>query len=336
MKAPVLRVAFPASYGELIQGRTEGGPFLTSYAINRYNLFCFSFKPASISGPSGAYRVTRFSQASRPSWFFQSSRASHAAPLIPRPLEAKAQHLLTLVRDHLGEGCLAWDRLVIARERALPTEKGLGSSTADLAAIAYGVYALAGRTLLPEILARLATTVEPTDSLVYPALTLMNPMTGQSLAHFKQTRYDAVVGLELADRVNTVALHREIDKYPWDQGAHKTLYQQTLAAFGAGSLDRVLALAGESARLNQAVLTKPHLEVFLSLQAIDGVVGVNVSHSGSVVGIIYRRGKVSREALIRRIRHIDASGLYRIYDYQMVAARPVLTWVRGAGSPGSA
>lgn len=293
MKANTIKVSFPASFGELVQGVYNGKPFLCSYAVN-----CYS-----------TVTITRQDY---------DQRNSMTLPL-------KSQILLNKLRERLQLSQQEWRGLHIKLENSIPCEKGMGSSTADLAAIMYGVCAFFGVRCQPDEVAKLACGIEPTDSLIYPSLTLMDSTSGNVLKHFPQKHFYSLVGLELPHKVNTLALHQQLRQHVWNEKQQRELYELTCAAFVSQSMDLVFEAAELSARMNQMILKKPHLEELMELKSVRGVKGLNVSHTGSVVGIVYDDTKIKAETMIKLIKSIDSTSLYKINRYNMIPSSPMIT-----------
>jgi L-threonine kinase len=57
-----------------------------------------------------------------------------------------------------------------------------------------------------------------------------------------------------------------------------------------------------SALANQRILPKSHLEAIIDHVLVRGAYGVNVAHSGTVVGILLPPGREADEQLIRGLR----------------------------------
>ena len=280
-----VKVGFPASCGELLQGMYQSKMFLSSYAINLYSTVTLEHC---------------------------QEKQTHA--LLP-----KSKKLVELALASLNRTVDDLSYVRISVENPIPFEKGMGSSTADLTALLYAIYTYFGEEGNPAQFAQLATAIEPTDSLIYPDLTLMNPDSGERIWSMPASN-DSIVCLELAQGLNTIEYRKFLAKF--QDSRYEGLYYETLACFKRKAWDDVLALAQYSAQINQKYNPKPYFEDLLHLQSLQGIKGMNVSHTGSVIGLIYDQEKISFSEIKARVQQIDVMSTYQIHAYHMVSSAP--------------
>jgi len=290
MKNKVVKVVFPASCGELVQGNIGNVRFLCSYAID-----CYSY-------------VTVQTKSSRNS----------------TELGDKSKKLVSIFKEMHGTKKDEWDKIKILVDNRIPYEKGMGSSTADLAGLAIALFEYFEVEWNPDIIAKLLTQVEATDSLVYPSLTLMNPDNGERLQCFNQDKYYSVACLIPDEAVNTEVLLSAYFNREWDTEAYADLLSETIQAFKTRSIENLIVLAEQSARLNDVILPKLFLEQLLLLKEKDGVKGLNVSHTGTVIGMIYDEGIITQEEVVSLIRTVDSNAYYKIEHHWMVPSIPII------------
>lgn len=245
--------ALPATCGELVQGTFEGVPCLVSCPIDFYSLARIHLRPGTgWEMPDGA---------------------------------AKAVTALQAGLNYLG--IVGWGGQ-LGLVSAVPRGRGYGSSTADIGATLYALGQAVGRDMAPMDVARLAVSVEPSDSSIFPGLTLFDHRAGSFYELLGPAPALAVVVIDPGGEVDTLAFNR-IDHRP----ALRRLAAQHRAAFsllrdGLKSEDwlAVGQAATLSARLHQAILPNPLLERVLVLaQEIDAL-GICRAHSGTLLGLL--------------------------------------------------
>ncbi|NLC76470.1 MAG: GHMP kinase [Clostridia bacterium] len=175
------------------------------------------------------------------------------------------------------------------RESLLPPGKGMGSSTADIAAAVLAVCRLAGQELSPREIAELALAVEPSDGIMFPGLVLFDHREGK---WFEELGEAPAINILIADPggvVDTVTFNRDDylakmnrKKEPQVKEALR-LVKEGLAS---GDLHKIGRGATESALANQELLPKPDLPQMLRWAEEVKALGVNVAHSGTVMGIL--------------------------------------------------
>lgn len=216
------------------------------------------------------------------------------------PVRAPADRLKTARAVEITLKYLGMDRLgaTVTVSSELPVGKGMASSTADVAAAIAATGLALGVTLTPEQVARLAVQVEPSDGTMFPGIALFNHLraaVGEPLG--KPPPLRALV-LDFGGTVDTVEFNR------LDRAA--LLRELSPAAERAAELVRLglaegdPALIGQAATLSaiahQRVLFKPQLPAALDFARQVGAVGVNVAHSGAVIGVLLDGVQAAREA----------------------------------------
>ena len=183
----------------------------------------------------------------------------------------------------------------------IPRAKGLGSSTADVAGTIAACALAAGRPLPPEVIARLALSVEPTDGSIFPGIVLFDHRHGADFEWLGNAPAMSVVIVDSGGEVDTVAFNRV------DRGAVlrslEPEHAEALALARRGLAKGDPALIGRAATLsaiaNQRVLPKPGLPAVLEAARELGAAGVCVGHSGTVIGVLLDSRTHNAEAVRR-------------------------------------
>ena len=204
----------------------------------------------------------------------------------------------TLIR--LGHGQLS-GKLTI--NSPIPRSKGMGSSSADVTATIAATALALGEELTPETMARIALSVEPSDGVMFPGIALFDHREGRIIQVLGPPPPMEIVALDFGGTVDTVEFHAVDRRSKW-----KSIQAEVDEALGlvkTGIQEQDPGLIGRgasiSSRASQAVLFKPQLSEVLDFAESVGAAGVNVGHSGTVIGILLdakrRRGKsVYRQA----------------------------------------
>jgi L-threonine kinase len=245
-------VRAPATCGELVQGTRDGVSFHVTCPIDLYSTVTVEL----LDQPGVEYP--------------------------PDSPKAGAGADVTLQRLGAEVGARVFVRSPI------PRGKGLGSSTADVAgAIAACALAL-GRPLLPEEIAGLALSVEPTDGSLFPGIVLFDHRRGATYEWLGEAPPMSVVMLDGGGEIDTVAFNR-VDRASLLRSLEAE-HAEALALVRRGLATGDPALVGQGATLsalaNQRVLPKPELPRVLDAARNIGAAGVCVGHSGTVIGVL--------------------------------------------------
>lgn len=194
----------------------------------------------------------------------------------------------------------------LSLDSILPRGKGMASSTADVAAGIAATATAVGCRLEPEQIARLALGVEPSDGIMFPGISVFDHREGRIARPLGEPPPMRVLALDFGGVVDTL----EFNSVARD----KTLKSQEPRMAEAVSLIEAGLLRGNplfigkgatiSAIANQEVSFNPYLDDVMAFSAEVGGFGVNVAHSGTVVGILMpdRSSLVARAAAQARKR----------------------------------
>lgn len=176
-------------------------------------------------------------------------------------------------------------------QSTIPIAKGMASSTADIAATAVATAYHLGHHLDEPTLAQLCVSLEPTDSTVFRKLTLFDHNDASTqIACEAQPQLDLLV-LESPETLRTADYHR-IPRHSGLQAsapALKRAWEKVQEACISQNPYRMGEAATLSAIASQLLLPKPDFDSLLALVEECDLYGVNVAHSGSVVGLMLDR-----------------------------------------------
>ncbi len=275
----------PASCGELIQGWIDGSEKLVSCPVDWFS---------TIEVVQG------------------NARLSHERPLMRRALE--------LALDSLHIPLTESQDLVIHSDSSIPLAKGMASSTADIAATIAATYRHYACGLTEQKLAALCTRLEPTDSTLFSALTLFDHNQGTIYEQFGQLNNLNVLILESPVRLPTAAYHR-LDRQP-QLLASSPVLNRAARQLAQSVTTQNMTLAGQAATASaiesQRILIKPCFQDLLQLVEKHDLYGLNVAHSGTVVGLLHHTARHDIDSVIADIRHSPVNDIYPVLHHRRI------------------
>jgi L-threonine kinase len=245
----------PGTCGELAQGRLDGIDVMVTCPIDLG-------ATATVDVEKGTGRVLAPADA-------------------PKARRAVEMTLAALKRPDLDA--------VLRLETLLPRSKGMASSTADVVAAIAATSAALGTTLSPRRKADLALAIEPSDGLMLPGIALFDHIAGRIARSLGPPPPMRVLVLEFAGEVDTQAFNAQtrIAGARADEVQFREALDLISAGLAGGDPESIGRGATLSSLANQAVLPKSQLPAALELGRAAGAVGVNVAHSGTVIGLLF-------------------------------------------------
>ena len=285
---PLIRTssaAVPGTCGELAQGKLDGVTFLVTCPVDMYST-------ATVELRNGDGVVA----------------APQASP--------KAGQAVELTMAYLG---VADKNVSIRLDSRLPRGKGMASSTADVAAAIVATADVLGARLTPRDVAEIALQVEPSDGVMFPGIVLFDHREGKVMEALGVPPPMRVVVLDFGGTVNTVRFNGSDVRSMLKLSEPSLREAVDLIRHGIAESDTEMIGRGStiSARANQAILPKPRLESVIALASKVGAVGVNVAHSGTVVGMLFDDDVARvRSAAVRACEGL--SGLKAVHCHRVI------------------
>lgn len=253
-----------AHHGEILQGifPGPGGVFYRGLVT----LPCHNLRSIAVFHPHGLRGLTV-----SPSWRVKAlSAARLTLAYLDLPL---VEGVLTIHSD-------------------IPVSWGLGSSTSDVIAAIRAVAGAFQRRLAPQVLAKLAVQAEvASDSVMFEdRAILFAHRDGLVLEEFSLGLPAlTVLGVNTdldGSGVDTL-LMRPAEYSQWEVEAFRPLLGLLRRALHNQDAKLLGRVASASARINQRHLPKPFFDRLERLVGEVGAVGLQVAHSGSVLGILF-------------------------------------------------
>lgn len=247
-------VSLPGTCGEWVQGTLDGVPCLVSCPIDWYGTVTVEIGDTSgprILPPAGA----------------------KTAVAVARALAATGE-------DGIG--------VTVRSRNPLPRSRGYASSTVDVAGAILATGRVFGRPFEAAEAARLAVSVEPSDGIMFPGLTLLAHRDASFHRELGPVPELAVVVIDPGGSVDTVAFNQTDHRAALAGLAprHRDAFEQLAAGLARGDRQAVAEAATQSALAHQALLPNPLLEPALALARRAGGLGILRAHSGTLAGII--------------------------------------------------
>ena len=214
----------------------------------------------------------------------------------------KAARAVELTLAELGRSDLD---VRLSLDSDIPRGKGMASSTADILSAIEATAAALGERLSPGQQASLALRIEPSDGVMLPGIALFDHIEGRIARSLGQPPPIKVLALEFGgsvdtERYNEIRRTKELQRRSPELSESLRLIEDGLRL---GDPELIGDGATLSAMAHQAVLPKLNLDAVIDLGRASGAVGVNVAHSGTVIGLLFADGTdigwAAREALNR-------------------------------------
>ena len=281
----------PGTCGELAQGMLDGILCMVTCPVDMYSTATVELWPGPDVVPL-------------PPTVIPAKAGIHGPPDSPKAIRSVQETLDYLdIADMKGRLWL---------DSRLPRGKGMASSTADVAAAIVATAAAMGRELSPLQVAEIALGVEPSDGVMFPDVAVFDHREGRIARSLGPPPPMRVLILDFGGSVDTLEFNQADRDGVLKRLAPEMAEAASLIEDGISRSDplRIGRGATLSAQSNQQVLFNSHLEPALELSREVGAVGVNVAHSGTVIGMLFR----DDAALVERAAAIARQELPRMWS----------------------
>ena len=276
----------PASCGEFVQGILDNEEYLSSYAINLFSVATLEEGKEIIQkGPK------------------------------------KSRRAMELVFEKFGLPVDETKNISLNIKSQIPVGKGMASSTADIGATIKATLSMLNKTLTGEEISKLAVKIEATDSLLLNQHSIFNPLTADIKKYLGGINDAKVVILEPSDILDTKSI-RMTPNYKMYKMQNKEIIKKSFELLDEGLAKNDLNLIGKactySGLANENIHKKPFLEKIIDISDKYGCYGVNIAHSGTVIGILMHR-EMDDIRLIEYLREDEMSKYYKkIYTSDII------------------
>ena len=280
------------TFGELLQGvlPDQGREFLITLPITQYSTVTFTML-------AGSHDVRVF-----PSHKGKSRRL--------------AEKLIQILNLEAGG--------LLHVQSELPEGKGQASSSADMVATALAIQSASNLSLSPAVLARVMSSIEPSDGVMYQGFVSFYRREGKLRKFLGYLPSLTIIALDEGGQVDTIGFDKR--PKPFSQ-VRRTEYENLLfegeEAVARGDLRSLGEVATRSAIMNQEVLYKAHLNLLLELRERYDALGVVIAHSGTHLGLLLDPNSPNYLSKLSSIgaeltRHSPEVKIYQTHDFQEV------------------
>ncbi|MEG2984759.1 MAG: cobalamin biosynthesis protein [Peptostreptococcaceae bacterium] len=277
----------PASCGEFVQGMIKEKEYLSSYAIDKYSIVTLEEKLEDVN----------------------------RGPLKARKAIEEVFKYFNLPKKEIRN-------ISIDINSDIPISKGMASSTADIGATIRATLNLIGRDLDEYEISKLATRIEPTDSIYIKENTIFNPLDASVIKKIGCLDKGKVLILEPNERLSTKHIRKK-ENYQKLKKQNKYIIEYAFKLLEQGIRNKDLNLIGQACNIssvaNENIHKKKYLNEIIDISKDYGACGVNIAHSGTVIGILLE-ADMDEEKLKEKLidRKIDKK-YKKIYTANIIA-----------------
>ncbi|EJA6610140.1 TPA: cobalamin biosynthesis protein [Clostridioides difficile] len=276
----------PASCGEFVQGIIDDEEYLCSYAIDMYSEVYIEEKLVDIN--LGRYKS--------------------------RLAIEKVFEKFNLPKKYTKN-------ISLNINSKIPVGKGMASSTADIGATIKATLSLIDKDLSSEEISKLAAEIEPTDSIFIDKNSIFNPLNGTVIKYLGNLTNAKVIILEPNKVLDTMKIRLRQD-YNKLKVENKEVIKKSFALLEKGLKKNNLSLVGEACTLsslaNENIEKKEYLNEIIKISKKYGAYGVNIAHSGTVVGILIDKS-MNDKKMIDTLCESNINSVYnKIYTQNII------------------
>lgn len=268
----------PASCGEFVQGILDGEEYLSSYAIDMFSIAILEEKQEKINlGPK------------------------------------KSRKAIEKVFERFNIPLKESKNISLEINSKIPVGKGMASSTADIGSTIKATLSMLNKNLDNEEISRIASQIEPTDSTLIYKNSIFNPIKGQVKKYLSTLDNGKVIILEPNEILETSIIRSNPD-YLDIKLENKGIIKESFYLLEEGLKEKDLKLIGKACTLsslaNENIHKKPYLNEIIEISNRMGAYGVNIAHSGTVMGILIDNN-MDHERIISHLKEKSLDDYYK-------------------------
>lgn len=268
----------PASCGEFVQGILDSEEYLSSYAIDMFSVATLEEKKENINlGPK------------------------------------KSRKAIEKVFERFNIPLSECENISLEINSNIPIGKGMASSTADIGATIKATLSMINKDLGNEEISRIASEIEPTDSILLYENSIFNPVKGKVKKYLSNLYNGRVIILE-PDEILETNIIRSNPNYLDIKLENKVIINKSFKLLEEGLREKDLKLIGKACTLsslaNENIHKKPYLNEIIEISNKMGAYGVNIAHSGTVIGILIDN-QMDYDRIISHLKEKSFSDYYK-------------------------
>lgn len=268
----------PASCGEFVQGILDDQEYLSSYTIDMFSTAILEEKQEHVNlGPK------------------------------------KSRKAMEKVFERFNIPLSECENISLNIKSSIPVGKGMASSTADIGATIKATLSMINKNLDDEEISQIASQIEPTDSILLYKNSIFNPINGQVKKYLSNLNRGSVIILEPNEVLET-SIIRSNPNYLNMKLENKSIINKSFNLLEEGLIKDDLKLIGQACTLssmaNENIHKKPYLDEIIEVSNKMDAYGVNIAHSGTVIGILIDN-KIDHERLISYLKEKSLDKYYK-------------------------
>jgi len=171
----------------------------------------------------------------------------------------------------------------------IPQGKGMASSTADIVGTCMSVSALLGNEISVKQVSSIALSIEPSDGIMFKGIVLFDHREGAVMESLGDPPRMKILIVDTGVCIDTLQFntHDVVRLY----SPYQKDIQRAVELVKKGIRNNDVSLMGEGATISslchQDILYKPELNKIIDIGKQFGAAGVNIAHSGGVIGILF-------------------------------------------------
>ncbi len=267
-----IKVRIPGTCGELVQGRIKG---------KNSHITC----PVEILSSVSVQLTGFYGQIECP------------------PDKVKTRQAVRRTLELLGHTSTG---VKVSVSSQIPVGKGMASSTTDIVGGCLATAKALGESVTPRMIADIAISIEPTDGIMYEGLVCFDHLEGKIIQSFGDPPPIDILVVDPGGNIDTLRFNSRRKVCAAIHKRNENFILEALSLVKEGIRKRNIQLVGKGATLsalsNQEILYKRELADIISISASLGGIGVNVAHSGTVIGILLPPDFSEIQLLKKRIK----------------------------------
>jgi len=188
----------------------------------------------------------------------------------------------------------------------IPVGKGMASSTADIVGGCLATAKALGESITPRMIADIAISIEPTDGIMYEGIVCFDHLGGKIIQNLGDPPPIDILVVDPGGNIDTLRFNSRREVSAAIHKRNENFILEALSLVKEGIRKRNIQLVGKGATLsalsNQEILYKRELADIISISTSLGGIGVNVAHSGTVIGILLPPDFSEIQLLKKRIK----------------------------------
>lgn len=186
--------------------------------------------------------------------------------------------------------------------------KGMASSTADMAAACFATASALGYDLSLTEMKNILLSIEPSDGLFFPGIVAFDHVRGNFFKKIGSNINLSIIVFDYGGVIDTIEFNKQnclLEKNREKEAEVRKAYELVMKGFESNNPYLVAKGSSISAFANQNILEKPKLfEVYDEALRL-GALGINIAHSGTLLGILGEKDKIDTELIVNRINELS-------------------------------